>query len=480
MLANRFKVSLGSITSGIKILAAEGLVKRVPGSGVYVGEVLALSDGEGELLPGKRKAEQIAEDLKERIIDGVYRAGTFLPQQKSLVFEYRSGPKTVTKALRVLAKENLLTKIGTGYVIGTRALTQISRGKSIIYYIGEHAGYSRFSVGYLDLLKSFESELEKVGIRIVRYFSFERRYKEVLAKLPLNETLGFLHYGVGLKNFTRALFELKTLAVQKLPVVWFNFNCIYPLIDIPKNVSVIRFHNENAGEEVGSHLAMLGHKHVAYLSLHSENIWCKDRLRGLQKRMHSIWGSQHSITTVLEQKSNPVPDHIKETALEKLRSGASVAANNYPFTQLDPTYGTSVFSDKGKARASGTSMLGTISLLVEMDANRALMRPHFEQVLKDRKITAWICSNQILSAAAEDFLRGKGVRLPIDLSLIGIDTDNECMLRRITTFDFRKDRLGYIAAHSLLGDLPLRRKKNGIVDCPGEIVVRESTGKAKA
>jgi DNA-binding LacI/PurR family transcriptional regulator len=152
--------------------------------------------------------------------------------------------------------------------------------------------------------------------------------------------------------------------------------------------------------------------------------------------------------------------------------------NGHCFKGLNPVYGTAQSSTGlTSSQVSGQGLLRTMNLLVEMDSNRTVMRPHFEKMLSIDKITAWVCSNQTLSVAAEEFLKANRVRIPLDLNLIGIDTDHACMLRRITTYDFRKDRLGYIAAHCLIGDLPFRRKQNGLVDVPGEIVVRETTGR---
>jgi DNA-binding LacI/PurR family transcriptional regulator len=118
--------------------------------------------------------------------------------------------------------------------------------------------------------------------------------------------------------------------------------------------------------------------------------------------------------------------------------------------------------------------------MIQKDLCWQSMEPHFFKALEDDKITAWVCSNEITAAVATEFLKGRNQKVPKDISVIGFDTGEESLMHHITSYRFPKERLGYLAVHCMTGDIPVNRDRKGTVVCPGEIIVRESTGRARA
>ncbi|MFD7164903.1 GntR family transcriptional regulator [Streptomyces violascens] len=54
-------------------------------------------------------SQQIADDLREAIRDGVYEPGSQLPSQRALAQRYGAARNTVTEALNILSREGLVT-----------------------------------------------------------------------------------------------------------------------------------------------------------------------------------------------------------------------------------------------------------------------------------------------------------------------------------------------------------------------------------
>jgi DNA-binding LacI/PurR family transcriptional regulator len=103
-----------------------------------------------------------------------------------------------------------------------------------------------------------------------------------------------------------------------------------------------------------------------------------------------------------------------------------------------------------------------------------LLEPHFKETLRKKDVTAWICSNDLAAAVAMEYLKKHEVSVPEEISIISIDSSDDCILHGITAYELGHGRAGHLAAHYLLGDLPIKRNKNGLIHCPGEIIVRES------
>jgi DNA-binding LacI/PurR family transcriptional regulator len=76
--------------------------------------------------------------------------------------------------------------------------------------------------------------------------------------------------------------------------------------------------------------------------------------------------------------------------------------------------------------------------------------------------------------AASEFLLDQKISIPDKISLIGFDTIKTTMKHGITCYDFMKSKAGYLAAHCILGDIPIKKNRGGFVEYKGQIMVRKS------
>ena len=90
-----------------------------------------------------------------------------------------------------------------------------------------------------------------------------------------------------------------------------------------------------------------------------------------------------------------------------------------------------------------------------------------------------MCADSLLAVVAKDYLDAKGMAVPDQLSLVGIDEYDGSLIRGIDTYDFQVGQMGYLAAHCMIGDIPIKRNRKGIVEWPGTMVERGSVRRAK-
>jgi len=91
--------------------------------------------------------------------------------------------------------------------------------------------------------------------------------------------------------------------------------------------------------------------------------------------------------------------------------------------------------------------------------------------------TAFVCGNDILAAASLKALKEKGIRVPHDISLIGIDNLplTERTTPTLSSFEVNKVELGSIAVQLLLRQVNNRKSNSNLkLLLSGTIIERES------
>jgi len=113
-----------------------------------------------------------------------------------------------------------------------------------------------------------------------------------------------------------------------------------------------------------------------------------------------------------------------------------------------------------------------------VDAGASAVR----SVLSEPEIpTVIFCGNDLIAMGAMNALEEAGVRVPEDVSVIGIDDISFAFLARppLTTISVPRERLGAVAFEALDKILKLKRKKGDEYYVGTELVVRRSTSAAR-
>jgi DNA-binding LacI/PurR family transcriptional regulator len=95
--------------------------------------------------------------------------------------------------------------------------------------------------------------------------------------------------------------------------------------------------------------------------------------------------------------------------------------------------------------------------------------------------TVIFCGSDLIAMGAMKTLEEEGVRVPEDVSVVGIDDISFAFLARppLTTISVPRERLGVIAFEALERVLKLKRRKGADYYVGTELVVRKSTGPAR-
>ncbi|MBN1669452.1 MAG: GntR family transcriptional regulator [Kiritimatiellae bacterium] len=470
-LALRYGVSYGTVQAALKVLAAKGLICLVDGSGSYVRAGPA-ARGAAALEPGtlafKPRAAEIEEAVVADILDGRYRLGTHLPAQKALRLQYRTSNATLKAALEHVRRRKLIHRRGRGFIVGAGMAVRPGRAQGRIYVVGagqqfEVVGHHRLS---RDFIRSFESEVDRSGVPGIRVLDPVQDSGALDRALADKATLGFLHLGVGVTGIPppaeqRLQRDVNRLVASGLPVVVFTYNDLllrFPSlkVKIGRNVFLHWTDNAGAGEAVGAYLASLGHRRVAWLTFYGSGSWAQARLKGFRAGFGTAAGPRAEVRT------------FGPTAPRAYSSTRNIDA---PLDRLVAEFRT----EHGLSESAPTYRFRfeAYRMVAEDKVGRA-MEPYFAEALADKTVTAWACSDENLAVSAVDFLRKRGARIPEDMSVIGINNDEDAFVRRVTTYDFLKRHLGYLAAHCILGDIPVRMRRGRLLLCPGQIVERGS------
>lgn len=110
------------------------------------------------LLSRGRAAEQIINDLRDRILQGTYPRGSRLPSERELAQHYQVSVPTVREAIRGLAAVNLVeARHGTGVYVTAAA--------DLMFAMAASAVIELENVQLLDVLDVFEPLLCKAAVR---------------------------------------------------------------------------------------------------------------------------------------------------------------------------------------------------------------------------------------------------------------------------------------------------------------------------
>jgi DNA-binding LacI/PurR family transcriptional regulator len=114
--------------------------------------------------------------------------------------------------------------------------------------------------------------------------------------------------------------------------------------------------------------------------------------------------------------------------------------------------------------------------------DRAMVRslldktPSFVNLLRDHAPTALIALNDHMAREYYYWFTAVGLNIPKDFSIISFDNLFASMFFPITTIDFGFERLGYQAAHIIIGDIPIRANRYGNIPGPCTLIDRGSLG----
>lgn len=405
-----------------------------------------------------RKWQRVADRLQGEAMRGGFGPDGVLPPLKELCDSQGASHRTMRAAIDSLVREGVLIP----YKRTVRVATAARRARrATLVLVTRSAGWGSiflYRVRTWEYLRLLETECARRGIALeTATFDFrgegrqrldKRRLDQIVASSPV---LGFLVPTMGLaRPFAPQL--VRELAVHGKPISllddtemrWRGMHLgEYGAAHI--QVALGR----RAGADVGRYLLSLGHRRVAYINTFGGSGWAAGRFEGLE-RVYRAAGKGFTVMQYTVPSAPPRP-----TITTDNRSLRRVY-------QSEPMANISAQEEEEMARL----------------ANRA--RPQLEQAVASKGVTAMVACNDSVGLACLEFLRGRGVRVPRDVSVIGFDDTLDAMRVRLTSYNFNNHGAVHAAmAHILNPRAWPRGHRSRPVRITGFVTERETSGGVK-
>jgi len=468
-LAAAHSVSRGTVQRVLGMLESAGLVQRRRGSGVYV---RSTHERVPPLLAGGSAVSVgVVQALADDVRSGGYPPGCFLPGKQTLGRRYAATGGAINAALKAVADAGLIYRRGARWLAGVESASAVPPASRTVTVLGSLRQIERMWTWRITrpFLRSFETELNRYGITEFRPIDITAESVRAVTRLTRADTVGFLYLAPGPdktgSNTRRLERHLNAAARTGLPVVHNLHNRLrnlYPdlRLDIRENVYLVWIENRGATASMAAHLARLGHRAAAFFSHFPMYPWGKAREQGFVRGFKQGTAGRGTVKVFhsLRDRAEPAREHYGELRGRALERCAELFELS-PFRIHDPL----------------TELREQLQVLANADEFRRAMERSFAEALRLEPITAWAFEGEMQAIGALEFLREAGVDVPGRISIIACGNEADTIVHGISTYDFQHERMGYIAAHCFLGDLPACRDRRGILRVPGRLVARATT-----
>jgi DNA-binding transcriptional regulator YhcF (GntR family) len=478
VLAKEFNVSYVTMIKALDLLEHENLITRILKTGIFIGTKIKNEPISCKKIPVKTKAEEIADSVISEIIHGNMKAGEHLTLNKILMFKYGTTKITIKKAIEILLDRKYIHKDGFRYRIGQPTGSIFRTGKNHVYILTKQESIDWYISHFVD--RSFFHELQKYGVTSFEFLNLWNE-PDLINKIEVASTAGFLmdfrHLSVGTnepeKLLTRFKKTVEVIGKKHLPLVVDNYNRVLRLIPdftfkpVP-NLFYIGHDDFEAGEKVGAYLASMGHKQIAYFNF-GNSPWDLERFKGVESALKRLFNNESDLYYFHDNSGAKFTADLSTYAStpEKKRKRFLEA-----YSQLfdDYQFDSCQFQESDPVKKT----YPVLADIILQDMYKKRMTPVFKKVMKIKKITAWVGTGINDTIAAAQFLMDQKISIPDKISLIGFRDNENTAKYGITAYDFMDSKAGYLAAHCILGDIPIQKNRKGYVEYEGQIIVRKS------
>ncbi len=481
-LAAGARVSPKTMWKGLQTLRARGVVAIVPGGGAFV------APGTGEPLdtrlfepanvappPRVSRAEEVRRALSEDLLAGRFVPGSVLPGYKELQERYSACYLTLRTALARLVSERRLERHGKGFRVHQ---SPAYRGRPLIAHIySRYLGQARGLVRATPFAPQFWDEVEKervrlnIDVELVHHDAalglrlspdsgprLSERYRErsvlgcMVSTLGLNppELEAVLQEAIAQRWRTSILCEGSEPAVSS------------GLLHHP----LLRFFafagGSVAGDIVADFLLRLGHRNVGVINPHREARFTTRRIAGIREAFARAGGCR--VVAVDADADEWHDEAMRDAVFRTFRRQAE------HYLRLT----TPAYEDDG----------GVFSRVIDLHMGGQFLKrhlvQHFERLLKDSSITAWVCVTDVVGLIALTYLRGMGIRVPEQLSVIAFDNTVDSFGQGLTSYDFNVPAIVHRMIEHVIEPRRTRDRPEPVLEIPGVVMSRMSTGPARS
>jgi DNA-binding transcriptional regulator YhcF (GntR family)/DNA-binding LacI/PurR family transcriptional regulator len=477
-LAKEFNVSNFTILKAFELLEREHLIARAEKSGVFIKAKNKNETMAHKIESVKTRAQEIADTIISESIHGTLKVGDYLTMKKVLVFKYKTSTETINKVIEFLIDGKYIHKDGYRYRIGQPTVSVLRPAKNHVYILAhrEPGSWKFHDAHDRNFFEPFELELQKHGVASFEYLNLWNE-PGLMNRVKEATTAGFLmdfenliatrNQGENLQAHFYTIAE--SVSKKHLPLIVDSYNQVLRYIPdflfkpIP-NLFFIGYDDSLAGERIGTYLASMGHKKIAYFNFGNVP-WNLERFKGVESAVTRLHADRSNVYYFHDNPADAswgadisTYEHTTREKKNRFLEGYSELFDGYQFQHADPL----------------EEVYPYLADRIYKDIRKKRMAPLFEKALKIKEITAWVGTGPFETIAAVEFLMEHGVDIPNEISLAGFVDYEGTMEYGITTFNFMEGKAAYLAAHCMLGDIPVKKNRKGYVEYEGQIMVRKS------
>ena len=485
-LARSAGVSHVTLLRALRQLSGQGLVDIVPAQGIWPAGTRPRRDPMASVTPpAGAKWQDLAGHIGGELLTGTYPAGRALPSLKALRRRYGVSYETLVKALRVLVADGTLASYGASYRVPALAAARhrtegegnaaARRVRAVFITGGERpwpvtSDDKRFDA----LLRALETECALADLELQRVCYSERREGFVTEdgvgpRLPGSQewTLGYLVFRSGIGDGSPLLGQLLPFG-KPVAVLTTGLPLAVPAL---KGSALVKTFETGPGpgpgRDMGRYLLSLGHRRVAYVSPYHAAAWSRERVEGLSQAFRAA-GLPGAVVPCADDRFADDRDYLAAAR-------ARLSLESY----LDSSRLRRDMPDALRSKA-GDLEESLWRLLRDCQVFQGLSRL-FAQALADRAVTAWVACTDYIALLALEFLKGRSVRVPQDISVAGFDDLEALSVQaNLTTYRYNMAAVAqHMLRHILQPCYPPLRRASGIVRIGGMIIERGTTARAR-
>ncbi len=471
-LAQQMGVSYQTMRNAVHMLINQGLLAFGPGKRIYLSSCQCATQS---------AATKFSKAVRSRIGEGIYKSGDRLPKIRCLMLEEHISTAIISDAFLELSQENLIHKKGKFWYAGPRkeenktrkAGSFLAHTSPVIITVAPNTATWNllFSGDHLIPFSSaLHGELLAYGMQLLLALNTKSNETDSMvvatglnSVVALIKSLGNRYRGTLLLHSESEVAAWPEWVDELLrfgqPVAYFNYGSDADKIynkAMHRKLPFYRFFLDEAAAITLAldHLVKLGHTIIGVPVYDAIGFtWPKQRfalINYIAKRSHpaiTIVGSLHTESFWNFEKYSSLTDldQFVKPGLTSLHSDFSVQQS------------------------------------ITLRDKLLQQTPSLLSLIKEKGATALFGLNDRFARSYYFWCKAVGIKIPHDLSIISCDNLLDAAAIPISTIDFGFARLGYLAAHAFIGDIPVESGTGGR-NIAGEctLIDRGSLGPAPA
>ncbi len=478
-LAEELGVSYSSVLKALVILENRGIVRCRRGKPTEILKTYNLNLSE---IEPPSAASKLAQKLWQRIASGHYQTGVPFPSSSYLTREFRVSSHTLQEAFAQLETQKRIHREGTRWVVGPEIVTEnVACGDSrsaptIVVVLPGTLRYWQFysHPHFQQFVTIWNIELQKSGFRQHLVIANLDQKQPSFATTGIDNAerlirdLGENYRGalVNISGDTENLgMWLRVLCKFDAPVVYYDSTGQGGEFVRGKDGLTDSFFRLYFDEYEAIRLALQtfadqGHRTVGFPNIarhmvpawHSQYGRFRDKAGSSQDRPTTADGKTYWTSRRIEYASSTA-------ALLKPSIDVRSAMHSESFWAFGMKGNERPFSERV---ATSLNVNSDVRIHNVRNASQALLQgtPSLVSLLREG-VTAILALNDAMALDYHEWFRAVGIEIPDKISLMSFDNRSESVVAPISTIDFGFYRLGFLAAHLFLRDMPIRTDHRG-------------------